>query len=148
MSGPTARSGLSWVDVCDLRTLPLDRGVCALVGGEQVALFRVSPDGELFAVSNYDPFSKAFVLSRGIVGSKGDAIKVASPVYKNGFCLRTGQSLDDPEVRLTTYAIRVVGARVQVRPMPSERGPGQDRATLTHAPRRNPHSHQVERGPA
>jgi nitrite reductase (NADH) small subunit len=135
MSGATAMSMLSWVDVCDLRTLPLDRGVCALVGGEQVALFRVSPDGELFAVSNYDPFSKAFVLSRGIVGSKGNAIKVASPVYKNGFCLRTGQSLDDPEIHLTTYAVRVVDGRVQVRSNPSERGLGQGRAARTHAPR-------------
>jgi nitrite reductase (NADH) small subunit len=142
MSGATARSGLSWVDVCDLRTLPLDRGVCALVGGEQVALFRVSPDGELFAVSNYDPFSKAFVLSRGIVGSKGNAVKVASPIYKNGFCLSTGRSLDNPDVHLTTYAVRVVRGRVQVRANPS---PPRGKDAQRHL---KSHSHQVERRPA
>jgi uroporphyrinogen-III synthase len=110
----TVRSSSRWVDVCELARLSFDRGVCALVDGQQVALFRVAPSGELYAVSNYDPFSKAFVLSRGIVGSKGDIVKVASPVYKNAFCLRTGASLDDANVRLRTYPIRVTGGRVQV----------------------------------
>ena len=60
----------------------------------------MSPNDELFAVSNYDPFSKAFVISRGIVGSNADVVKVASPIYKNAFCLRTGKSLDDDKVQL------------------------------------------------
>ena len=97
-----AHSNSRWVEVCDLTRLSYDRGVGALVDGKQVALFRVAPDDQLFAVSNYDPFSKAFVISRGIVGSKGDMVKVASPLYKNAFCLRTGASLDDAQVRLRT----------------------------------------------
>src|SRR5579859_1758540 len=103
-----------WVEVCDFATLPVDRGVCALVGEQQVAVFRVAPSDEVFAISNYDPYSRAFVLSRGIVGSKGDVLKVASPIYKNAFCLRTGVSLDDPKIKLATYATRIVGGRVQV----------------------------------
>ena len=67
----------TWVDVCRLEDLLPDRGVCALVGPYQVAVFRVSPDGALYALSNYDPFSDAYVLSRGLVGSKGDIPKVA-----------------------------------------------------------------------
>ena len=59
---------------------------------------------EMFAISNYDPFSKAFVLSRGIVGSRGDRLKVASPIYKQSFDLRTGACLDDPEVSVRTFA--------------------------------------------
>ena len=110
----TAHSNAHWIEVCDLSRLSFDRGVCALVDGRQVALFRVAPGDELFAVSNYDPFSKAFVISRGIVGSKGDIVKVASPLYKNAFCLRTGASLDDAKVRLHTYPVRVVAGRVQV----------------------------------
>ena len=103
-----------WVDVCDLDDLPLDRGVCALVGPYQVAIFRVSPDGEVYAVSNYDPFSGAFVLSRGIVGSKDDTQKVASPVYKQSFALQTGDCLDDPAVTIPTFPVRVVDRRVEV----------------------------------
>src|SRR5258706_3581995 len=134
MSMGAVRSGQRWVDVCDLRALPLDRGVCALVRGEQVALFRVSQSGEVFAVSNYDPFSKAFVLSRGIVGSKGDIIKVASPIYKNGFCLRTGKSLENPEIHVPIYPVRVVGGRVQVRGKPAEPRSGKMQPSTGQAP--------------
>jgi nitrite reductase (NADH) small subunit len=102
------------VDVCALDDLTADRGVCALVGGRQVAVFRVSPGGELYALSNYDPFSGAYVLSRGIVGSRDDVPKVASPMYKQTFDLRTGVCLDDPSVSVPTYAVRVVSGRVQV----------------------------------
>ena len=105
---------VTWVDVCGLDELVLDRGVCALVGEHQVAVFRVAPDGELYALSNFDPFSKAFVLSRGIVGSKGDSPKVASPVYKHNFDLRTGQCLDDPSVSIRTFAVRALDGRVLV----------------------------------
>ena len=103
-----------WVDVCALDRLELDRGVCALVGGDAVAVFRVSPDGALFAVSNVDPFTGASVMSRGIVGSKGDIIKVSSPMLKHAFDLCTGEHLDDPTISLRTFAARVSAGRVEV----------------------------------
>ena len=105
-----------WVDVCAFHELQPDRGVCALVGSQQIAIFRTTPGDDLYAVSNYDPFSGAFVLSRGIVGTKGDVPKVASPVYKQAFDLRTGICIDDPSVRIRTYGVRVVDGRVQVEP--------------------------------
>lgn len=105
---------MTWVDVCGLDDLVLDRGVCALVGTTQVAVFQVAPDGALYALSNYDPFSAAFVLSRGLVGSAGDVPKVASPVYKQGFDLRTGQCLDDASVTVPSFPVRAIDGRVQV----------------------------------
>jgi len=101
-----------WTGVCAIGDLVPERGVCALVGGDQVAVFLVGE--ELFAVSNYDPFSRAFVLSRGIVGSKGERLKVASPVYKQSFDLRTGECLDNPSVSIPTYGVRAVDGRVEV----------------------------------
>jgi len=106
-----------WVDVCPLAKLIPGRGVCALVGPYQVAVFRVvDADGhdELHALSNYDPFSQANVLSRGIVGSRGDRLKVASPVYKQSFDLETGECLDDPSVSVPTFGVRVEAGVVQV----------------------------------
>lgn len=103
----------TWVDICPLEVIVPGRGVCALVGSQQVAIFRLRGD-ELFALSNYDPFSRAFVLSRGIVGSKGDRLKVASPVYKQNFDLRTGECLDDPTVRIPTFGVRAVRGRVEL----------------------------------
>lgn len=102
----------AWVGVCALDWLIDGRGVCALVGGRQVAVFRV--DDEVFALSNFDPFSRANVLSRGIVGTRGDHLKVASPVYKQSFDLRTGVCLDDPGVAVPTFSARVVAGQVQV----------------------------------
>jgi len=106
----------TWVDVCPVDRIIPNRGVAALVGPYQVAVFRVHPgdDEELLALSNYDPFSKAYVLSRGIVGSRGDRLKVASPVYKQSFDLRTGECLDDPDVSIATFPVRLVEGRVQV----------------------------------
>ena len=104
----------TWIDVCAFDDLRPDRGVAALVGPYQVALFRVAPDDELYAISNFDPFSRANVMSRGLVGSKGDVPKVASPVYKQTFDLRTGQCLDDPAVWVKTFAVRVECGRVEV----------------------------------
>ena len=104
----------TWVDVCAPDDLVIDRGACALVGPYQVALFRVSPDDTLYALSNYDPFSGAYVLSRGIIGSKGDTPKVASPIYKQAFDLTTGQCLDDPLVEVMAFPVRVVDGRVLV----------------------------------
>lgn len=105
---------VTWVEVCALDDLEHDRGACALVEGHQVALFRLWPTDEVFALSNLDPFSGAHVLSRGIVGTAGDVPKVASPMYKQCFDLRTGRCLDDPSVRVPTYPVRVVDGRVLV----------------------------------
>lgn len=105
---------ITWIDVCAVKDLEFDRGVCALVDGHEVAVFRTSPDGELYALSNLDPFSGVHVLSRGIVGSRGEVPKVASPIYKQNFDLRTGECLDDPAVSVPTFQVRELGGRVLV----------------------------------
>jgi nitrite reductase (NADH) small subunit len=92
--------------------------VCALVGGRQVAIFRPGAGAELFALDNVDPFSKASVLSRGILGDRQGVMKVASPIYKQSFALRTGICLDDAAVRVATFAVRVRDDRVLVQAAP------------------------------
>jgi nitrite reductase (NADH) small subunit len=110
-----ARVG-TWVAVCHLDDLVPDRGACVLVNGRQVALFRVTPDDRVHALSNYDPFSSAFVLSRGIVGSRNGVAKVASPMYKQSFDLETGVCLDDPTVSVDVYDVRCgADGRIEVR---------------------------------
>ena len=104
----------TWTDVCRVDDLPHDRGACALVGDYQVAVFRTSPDDALYAISNYDPFSRAYVLSRGIVGTRGDVPKVASPIFKQNFDLRSGQCLDDPSVSVMNFPVREIAGRVEV----------------------------------
>ncbi|GIH96424.1 nitrite reductase small subunit NirD [Planobispora siamensis] len=108
-----SREGAGWTRICAYTDLLPERGVCALVDGHQIAVFRTF-DGALYAVGNRDPFSGAFVLSRGIVGSRGDEPTVSSPMHKQVFSLVSGECLDDPAVALPTYGIRVAGDAVEV----------------------------------
>lgn len=111
---PVRETITTWVDICPLSAIMPNTGVGALVEGKQVAIFRIGYENELYAISNYDPFSKAFVLSRGIVGDRNGIPKVASPIYKQNFNLITGQCFDDETVSVPTFIVRVVEDRVQV----------------------------------
>jgi nitrite reductase (NADH) small subunit len=104
-----------WTKVCALAELPIERGVTALVHGQAVAVFRTHDDS-VFALGNHDPFSKASVLARGIVGTRGDVPFVASPMHKHPFDLRTGKCLDDESVRVPAYDVRVEDGIVLVGP--------------------------------
>src|SRR6185436_20582326 len=91
-----------WVRACRLEDIVPNTGVCALVGGEQVAIFRLDDD-RVYAIGNKDPFSRANVLSRGIVGDLGGELVVASPVYKQHFSLVSGRCIEDASVQVPVY---------------------------------------------
>jgi nitrite reductase (NADH) small subunit len=111
---PSWDAPAAWAAVCDLDDIIPNTGVCALVGGRQIAIVRPGAGARLFALDNFDPFSKAFVISRGIVGDKGGVPKIASPIFKQSFDLTTGRCLDDPAVALATFPVRVENGRVEV----------------------------------
>ena len=97
---------ICWTTVCRLDDLLPERGAAVLVGVDQVAVFRTFSGG-LYAVGNRDPYSGVYVMSRGIVGSRGAEPTVASPMHKHVFSLVTGECLDDPGLSVPTYPIRV-----------------------------------------
>lgn len=105
---------MSWITICEKSLLSPNTGVCAKLGEEQVAIFWESLNDTLYAVSNYDPIGDANVLSRGIIGSLGDALVVASPLYKQHFDLRTGQCIEAPEHQLKTWQVREDKGLVQL----------------------------------
>ncbi|MFE3699782.1 nitrite reductase small subunit NirD, partial [Nocardia tengchongensis] len=100
----TATSG--WTQACRQDYLIPGRGVAVLLkGGRQAALF-LTTDGMLFAVGNIDPFGRAAVMSRGLVGDRGGVPVVASPLLKQAFSLLDGRCLDDDTISLPVYAVR------------------------------------------
>lgn len=109
-------SGEPWLPVCALTDLAPERGAVALVDGVQVAVFRLADD-TVHAVQQLDPFSGAYVMARGIVGTRGDAPTVASPMYKQVFDLRTGLCLEavgrEP-AHLRTWPVQVTAGTVFV----------------------------------
>ncbi|MER5894339.1 nitrite reductase small subunit NirD [Streptomyces sp. NPDC001876] len=98
--------GDGWLTVCDRDLLTPGRGVAALLpDGRQVALF-VDRAGRAYAIDNRDPFTGAYVLSRGLIGSAAGRPFVASPLLKQRFDLETGSCLDDDEVSVPVFAVR------------------------------------------
>lgn len=104
----------NWNTVCKQADLSPSTGLCALHEGEQVAIFYCGITAEIYAVSNYDPIGDANVLSRGIMGSIGDDVVVASPLYKQHFNLKTGDCLEEPEHKLKTFPVRIEEGEVQL----------------------------------
>lgn len=101
-----------WTNVCSISDLKPGLGVCALVNGVQVALFQV--EGKVYALNNYDPFSEANVISRGLVGDLQGKLVVASPIYKQHFVLATGECLEDDSVQIGSYPVELADDRVLV----------------------------------
>ncbi|TAM64050.1 nitrite reductase small subunit NirD [Mycobacterium sp.] len=96
-----------WTSACSYDHLIPGRGVGVLLDdGSQAALFRLD-DGSVHAVGNVDPFSGAAVLSRGIVGDRGGCVTVQSPILKQAFSLEDGSCLDDPNVSVPVYPVRI-----------------------------------------
>ena len=117
----TATEMNTWTPVCHIADILPQTGVAALVGEQQVAIFRLD-DGEgsesLRAIGNIDPVMQAGVLSRGLIGQKvvdGETKNyVASPLLKHPFCLDTGVCLENAEIAVPAFAVRVTESVVEV----------------------------------
>lgn len=111
---PQATS-LNWNAICSLEDILPNTGVCALVKDRQIAVFHVAGDApQLFAIDNVDPNAQASVLSRGLVGSLGERLVVASPLYKHHFDLASGECLEAPEKSVQAYPVRLENRTVWV----------------------------------
>lgn len=113
------------VRVCSLADLEVERGRAALLDVRQLALFLLA-DGTVHAVDNFDPFSGANVISRGIVGTRGEAATVASPLHKQVFDLASGRCLDSQgkspldgaDAALQVWPVRIIDGDVHVEVTP------------------------------
>ncbi|MEN3978363.1 nitrite reductase small subunit NirD [Acinetobacter sp. CWB-B33] len=113
-------NNLEWVDICSLDDITANTGVGALLGEQQIAIFRVGSEKRVYALSNQDPFSKAFVMSRGIIGDLQGERVVASPIYKQHFSLATGRCLEDKDQKLLVFPSKIENGRVFISPTPQK----------------------------
>ncbi|OTG69057.1 nitrite reductase (NAD(P)H) small subunit [Acinetobacter sp. ANC 4470] len=107
---------LDWIEICSLDDITPNTGVGAIVEDQQIALFRVGHEKRVYALSNQDPFSQAFVMSRGILGDLQGERVVASPIYKQHFSLATGRCLEDKNQKLLVFPSKIENGRVFVSP--------------------------------
>jgi nitrite reductase (NADH) small subunit len=102
----------NWITICDVQDIAPSTGVCALVGEEQVAVFR-SHCESIYAVGNYCPAGKAMILSRGIIAEIKGNLTVASPLYKQHYSLTTGKCLEE-DFNIPVYQTRIENGQIQV----------------------------------
>ncbi|MGW4366207.1 nitrite reductase small subunit NirD [Nocardia takedensis] len=120
--GISRGTATGWTQACRLDYLIPGRGVAVLLkGGRQAALFLLA-DGTVAAVGNIDPFGRAAVMSRGIIGDRGGVPVVQSPLLKQAFSLLDGRCLDDESAALPVYAVRVDDGIVSVSNEPTQSG--------------------------
>lgn len=103
-----------WKDICKIDDILPETGVCALLGDEQVAIFRPYHSDQVFAISNIDPFFESSVLSRGLIAEHQGELWVASPLKKQHFRLYDGHCLEDDNRSVASFTSRVVDGIVQV----------------------------------
>ena len=104
---------MSQATICEKKDLIANSGVCAMVDGQQIALFYLPKETpQIYAIGNWDPIGKANVLSRGMVGDINDRLVVASPLYKQHFDLKTGECLEDGEVKVPVYSVELSADKV------------------------------------
>ncbi|MBO1505075.1 nitrite reductase small subunit NirD [Serratia proteamaculans] len=103
-----------WTTLCPITDILPGTGVCALIGEQQVAIFRPYADEQVFAISNIDPFAQASVLSRGLIAEHQGELWVASPLKKQHFRLQDGYCLEDDSRSVAHFTSRVLDGMVQV----------------------------------
>lgn len=104
-----------WNTVCKIDDIIPATGVCALVKGQQVAIFRPHHDDQVYAISNIDPFFESSVLSRGLIAEHQGELWVASPLKKQRFRLRDGVCMEDESRSVAHFDARVKDGEVQIK---------------------------------
>jgi NAD(P)H-dependent nitrite reductase small subunit len=110
----TVLENKQWQTVCSLEDLVAQSGVAALIEGKQIALFYLPDNDAVYAIDNYCPFAEANVLSRAIVGDLKGKTVIASPIYKQHFCLESGECLEDDTVKISVFETKIQDNLIQI----------------------------------
>jgi len=103
-----------WVRVASVADVPDEGGIAVRWGNMQIAVFRLTSRGEWYATQNSCPHKREMVLARGIVGDQAGVPKVACPLHKKTFDLRTGACLSGDPLEIATFPVRVDGGHLLV----------------------------------
>lgn len=99
----------TWVRVGKVSDFPTDGGHAVRYGYLQIAVFRFACRGEWHATTNMCPHKQELVLARGIIGDAEGEPKVACPLHKKTFSLRTGACLSGEPYSIDTFPVRIDG---------------------------------------
>ena len=96
-----------WFKAAPVSKFPKNGGACIKYKDKQNAVFNFTRKGEWYACQNLCPHKMEMVLSRGMIGEDGEHPKVACPLHKNTFSLKTGENLNGALDAIATYPIKI-----------------------------------------
>lgn len=114
------KSGLSpenvnvWFKAAEVSKFPRNGGACVKYKDKQIAVYNFTREGTWYACQNMCPHKMEMVLSRGIIGEEQGEPKVACPLHKNSFSLKTGKHLNGDLNRIATYPVKIEGDFVYI----------------------------------
>lgn len=111
---------VQWTPVGMIDDFPINGGATIKYGNVQIAVFNFTTRGEWYACQQMCPHKKAFVLSRGILGSTGDMPKVACPLHKKNFSLQTGKCISGDDYSVRVFPVKVEADKVYLELPPAE----------------------------
>lgn len=101
-----------WIEIAPVSEFSQDGGTCAKVGNEQIAIFHFQQGDKWYACENRCPHTGDMVLSRGLTGDSKGEPKVACPLHKRSFSLKTGDCISGDSYSVRTYPVKVEGGTV------------------------------------
>lgn len=96
-----------WFKAAPVGKFPKNGGACVKYKGMQIAVFNYTREGTWYACQNLCPHKMEMVLSRGMIGEDQGEPKVACPLHKNSFSLRSGKHLNGDLDRIATYPVKI-----------------------------------------
>ena len=96
-----------WFKAAPVDVFPKDGGACVKYKNLQVAVFNFDRLNEWYACQNLSPEKQEMVLSRGMIGDHNGIPKVACPLHKKTFSLKTGENLNGTLPAIATYPVKI-----------------------------------------
>ncbi|WP_276168690.1 nitrite reductase small subunit NirD [Zobellia alginiliquefaciens] len=96
-----------WFKAGPALKFPKNGGACIKYKDKQIAVFNFTRQGTWYACQNLCPHKMEMVLSRGMIGEEDMQPKVACPLHKNTFSLKTGENLNGSLDAIATYPVKI-----------------------------------------
>lgn len=103
-----------WFKAAAISKFPKNGGACIKYKDKQIAVFNFTREGNWYACQNLCPHKMEMVLSRGMIGEENMEPKVACPLHKNTFSLKSGENLNGSLDAIATYPVKIVDDFVYV----------------------------------
>ncbi|PJZ56940.1 nitrite reductase small subunit NirD [Leptospira barantonii] len=103
-----------WIEIAHVSEFSPNGGTCAKIGDEQIAIFHFQQEDEWYACENRCPHTGDMVLSRGLTGDAQGEPKVACPLHKKSFSLKSGECISGESYSVRTFPVMVEDGMVYV----------------------------------